>query len=43
MSIGNDIQNAIRVLYGDESMKYRRVKIFPNHSLKHFKKYKFIR
>lgn len=41
MTVDNDIQNAIRVLYGDESnFQYRKVKIFPNHSLKHFKKYK---
>lgn len=40
MTVDNDIQNAIRILYGDESTQYRKVKIFPNHSLKHFKKYK---
>lgn len=40
MTVDNDIQNAIRVLYGDESNTYKRVRIFPNHSLKHFKKYK---
>ena len=40
MTVDNDIQSAIRVLYNDESAQYKKVKIFPDHSLKHFKKYK---
>ncbi|MBQ9023694.1 MAG: hypothetical protein IJ105_00565 [Bacilli bacterium] len=41
MTVDIDIQNVIKILYGDESNpEYKKVKIFPNHSLKHFKKYK---
>ena len=40
MKVEKDIQSAIRLLYGDTSLSnYRKVKLFPNYSLKHFKKY----
>ena len=40
MQIEQDIQAAIRLLYGDtSSSNYRKVKLFPDYSLKHFKKY----
>ena len=40
MRVEQDIQAAIRLLYGDtSSSNYRKVKIFPDYSLKHFKKY----
>lgn len=40
MTVDNDIQNAMRVLYNDQTSQFKKVKIFPNHSLKHYKKYK---
>ena len=40
MSTDNDIVSAIRVLHNDNTMECKKVKIFTNHSLKHFKKYK---
>lgn len=40
MTVDNDIMNAIRILHNDNTMELKKVKIFTNYSLKHFKKYK---
>ena len=41
MQVEQDTQIAIRLLYGENAYSnYRRVKLFPEYSLKHFKKYK---
>ena len=41
MGLNSDIKNAIKIINNEEDNKvYKKVKIFPSFSLKHFKKYK---